>query len=86
MEEKDFKSLKKNIDEGEIIPLYILKNYIDYKIKNNMELDKLMHFYRINDEASFNYLNNINKNNPDIFLTKFNQLKFSLSKKNLERR
>ena len=84
MEEKDFKSIKKNIDEGEIIPLYILKNYIDYKIKNNMELDKLMHFYRINDEASFNYLNNINKNYPDIFLTKFNQLKFSLSKKNLD--
>ena len=49
----EYQKIKKQKDKGEIVPFYILKNFIDYKMNNNIELDKLIKFYRISDPISF---------------------------------
>ena len=49
-------------------------------MENNIEAEKLIHFYRINDSISYNYLKNIDiRNRYDYFIKKFNELKFSLT-------
>ena len=85
MEENEYLSIKEKIEKGEIVPFYILKNYINYKLENNIDVEKLLEFYRINDSISYNYLMNFDeKNKYHIFLEKFNQLKYSLSETNLK--
>ena len=85
MEENEYLSIKEKIEKGEIVPFYILKNYINYKLENNIDVEKLLEFYRINDSISYNYLMNFDeKNNYHIFIEKFNQLKYSLSETNLK--
>ena len=85
MEEIEYLSIKEEIEKGESVPFYILKNYINYKLENNIDVEKLLEFYRINDSISYNYLMNFDeKNNYHIFIEKFNQLKYSLSETNLK--
>ena len=82
-----FSSIKQQIDSGQIIPFYILKNYIYDKMNNNnLELEKLIDFYVIDDILSSKYLNGIDLKKDYIkFLEKFNKLKFSLSRENLNK-
>ena len=81
----EYQKIKKQKDKGEIVPFYILKNFIDYKMNNNIELDKLIKFYRISDPISFKYLSSMDpKKDYANFLSEFNRLKFSLSDNNLK--
>ena len=58
---------------------------MDYKIYNNIDVDKIINYYRINDSVSYNYLQQIDSNKEySKFLEEFNKLKFSLSKEHLE--
>ena len=84
---EEFSSIKQQIDSGQIIPFYILKNYIYDKMNNNnLELENLIDFYVIDDILSSKYLNGIDLKKDYIkFLEKFNKLKFSLSKENLNK-
>jgi len=83
---QEYSSIKQQIDNGQIIPFYILKNYLDYKMNNNIDVEKLIDFYVIDDIISSKYLNDIYpKKDYQKFLEKYNELKFSLSKENLKK-
>ena len=86
MEKKQFEIINKQLNEGEIIPFYILKNYLEYKIKNIEDKEKFIKFYRINNEISYDYLLNIDiNNNYDNYRKRFSELMFSLSEKELNK-
>ena len=85
MEKDTYLDIKNKIEKGEMVPFYILKDYLNYKMENNIEAEKLIHFYRINDSISYNYLKNIDiRNRYDYFIKKFNELKFSLSQEHIK--
>ena len=85
MKEDEYKFIEQKIKEGEIIPFCILKKYLNYKIDNGKVPKSKISFYRIKEDFSFHYLNIINEmNNYDLFLEKFNELKFCLSLNHLK--
>ena len=85
MKKNEYLYIKQKIEEGEMVPFHIIKNYIDYKMSHNIDADKLINFYRINDSISYNYLKQIDsKKEYSKFLKAFNKLKFSLSKEHLK--
>ena len=78
----DDKFIKKKREEGELIPFFLLKAYIEYEISQNKSSAKLNDLYRIEDTKLFNNLSKIK--DYDEYLAKFLNIKYSLSKTNLE--
>ena len=58
MEDNKLKEVLDLIQNGEMIPLYLIKEIISYKFKLGKENDELIKHYRINDDISYNYLKN----------------------------
>ena len=85
MKKNECLDIKQKIEEGELVPFHIIKKYMDYKMSNNIDVDKLINYYRINDSVSYNYLKQIDSNKEySKFLEEFNKFKFSLSKEHLK--
>ena len=85
MQKNEYLDINKKIEEGEMVPFYIIKNYMDYKMCNDINVDKLINFYRINDSVSYNYLKRFDsKNKYSKFKEEFNKFKFSLSQEHLK--
>ena len=85
MKKNECLDIKQKIEEGELVPFHIIKKYMDYKIYNNIDVDKLINYYRINDSVSYNYLKQIDSEKEySKFLVEFNKFKFSLSKEHLK--
>ena len=80
MDKNQFEHLIGLMKVGEMLPIYLIKDIMNYKITQRLEDFELIKYYIINNDISYNFLKNYKGKD---YYKLYTSLKFSMNKHHL---